>query len=228
MGVEQYLDFSGSKAAASGFFIEGRYQRRQVDFGIKIGSPLWVYGTDKNFGSFNDESVILIRAFFSESPAYFEGSFHYKPNFKHAKPFFGIGCRYILREGHQTESITASRRVYNKRELPSYFTPVINVGYYYKNLKFQFNYVLGQLVDSKVSHFNDVYFDKTFNAGFSYIFGLDRVLLDLLMKCPFLEKNAFSDHCWLFGLRLHSGTRLLSVNMGSGLPGAALLRQKQG
>ena len=172
VGVEHFIDFEGYKAAAGGFFMEGKYQCRQVDFGIKIGSPLWVYGTDKNFGSFNDESVILNRAFFSESPAYFEGSFHYKPNFKHAKPFFGIGCRYILREGHQTESITASRRVYNKRELPSYFTPVINVGYYYKNLKFQFNYVLGQLVDSKVSHFNDVYFDKTFNAGFSYIFGI--------------------------------------------------------
>ncbi|NUN99799.1 MAG: hypothetical protein HUU01_04195 [Saprospiraceae bacterium] len=172
MGVEQYLDFSGLKAAASGFFIEGRYQHRQVDFGIKIGSPLWTYGTDDNLRYYTDESVMLNRPFFGELPAYFEGSFHYKPNFRHAKPFFGIGGRYILREDHQEEFITASQHIYHKEESPSYFVPVINVGYYYKNLKFQLNYIFGKNVRSKVNNYQVVHYANNLNAGISYIFGV--------------------------------------------------------
>lgn len=125
MGVEHYIETSGSIAAAGGLFVEGKYQKRQFDFGIKVGRPLWLYGADDpslvaEFDNIN-YSIIGVnvgKPYFKELLGYFETSVNYKPNFKHAKPFLGIGCRYTLRLDHEYELIDASGNTVNYRDSP--------------------------------------------------------------------------------------------------------------
>jgi len=179
VGAEQYFEFIDTKAAAGGLFVEGKYQKGQFDFGIKAGRPLFLYGTDKPslVAEFDNRNYSIIdvdmgKPYFKELLGYFEASVNYKPNFRHAKPFFGIGCRYLIREDHQIERIVVSSTQHFSRESPSYFVPVLNMGYYYKNLKFQLNFVFGEKVRPKINSSSVVYYSGYIQAGASYIFGV--------------------------------------------------------
>ncbi|MFM9950586.1 MAG: hypothetical protein ACKV1O_21795 [Saprospiraceae bacterium] len=178
VGVEQYIETSGSIAAAGGLFVEGKYQKGQFDFGIKAGRPLLVYGADRptlipqGNNSFSIRGLIEDRPYFEELSAYFEASVNYKPNFKHAKPFFGIGCRYTLRLDHKFERIEASGNTVTYRDSPPHFTPVVSVGYYHDNIKYQFSGIFSQRIKEERPGNLGIYYPGYFTFGASYIFGV--------------------------------------------------------
>lgn len=220
VGAELYTDLSQETAAAGGLFIEGKYQNKQVDFGLKIGRPLVVYGTDKSNSLYynydaNPAGQLVYQAYFSGLPVYFEGSFNYKPNFKHAKPFFGIGGRYTIRKDRQIELIDASGRTSFKEESPSYFVPVINLGYYYKDLKFQLNLVFGDKVRAKKHNFRVIDYASYINVGASYVFGLGERISEPSYEMSLSQKTrAF--RLLAFRLEVGLGHRVAFSNQGVG------------
>jgi len=202
VGAELYTELGSRRAAAGGLFIEGKYQNKQIDFGLKIGRPFVVYGTDESTFYYDVESFTVPQAYFSELPVYFEGSFNYKPNFKHAKPFFGIGYRYTIRKDREFEVIDAFKRTSFKQESPSYFVPVINLGYYYKDLKFQLNFVLSDKKRFKQDQFRIIAYAGYLNVGASYVFGLGERVSEPSYEMSFSQKTrAFR----LLAFRLEAG-----------------------
>ncbi len=150
-GMEHYVKFRHVKSlrgsnSAGGLFVEGKYQKKWIDFGLKIGAPLWIYGKNAIQSDYLSRNGYITQTYLDGLKGYAELSFNYKPNFRYGKPFMGIGCRYGLIGEYFAERWTSSTTTIIARIAnPDHISPVIYAGYYHKNLKFHLNYVFQQI-----------------------------------------------------------------------------------